>query len=44
MIADLEEIVRDAGFRSGGAEHRIRISLTEAEAAAVYASQQQFKV
>lgn len=44
MIADMEAIIRDAGFGSAGAEHRTRIGLTEAEAAAVYASQQQFEV
>lgn len=44
MIADLEAIVTDAGFGSDGAEHRTRIGLTEAEAAAVCASQQQFEV
>lgn len=44
MIADMEAIVREAGFGSDGAEHRTRIGLTEAEAAAVYASQQQFEV
>lgn len=43
MIADLEAIVTDAGFGSDGAEHRTRIGLTEAEAAAVCASQQQFE-
>ena len=41
MIADMEVIVREAGFGSDGAEHHISISLTEAEAVAVYASQQQ---
>lgn len=40
MIADIEAIITDAGFGSAGAEHRTRIGLTEAEAAAVYASQQ----
>lgn len=44
MIADLEGIARDAGFGSDGAEHRTIIGLTEAEAAAVYASQRQFEV
>ena len=44
MIDDMEAIVREAGFGSDGAEHRTRIGLTEAEAAAVYASQQQFEV
>ncbi|KAM0795114.1 hypothetical protein BDR22DRAFT_814045 [Usnea florida] len=43
MIADLEGIVKDAGFGSDGAEHRSIIGLTEAEAAAVYASQRQFE-
>ena len=44
MVADLEAIIREAGFGSTGVEHRIRVGLTEAEAAAVYASQQQFEV
>lgn len=44
MIADMEGIVKDAGFGSDDVEHRSIISLTEAEAAAVYASQQQFEV
>lgn len=44
MISDMEAIVREAGFDFNGAEHRIRIDLTETEAAAVYASQQQFEV
>ena len=44
MMADLEAIIREAGFGSDGADHRTRIGLTEAEAAAVYASQQQFEV
>ena len=44
MIANMDGIVRDAGFGSDGAEHRSTIGLTEAEAAAVYASKQQFEV
>ena len=44
MIADLEAVIRDAGFGSDGPEHCTRIRLTEAEAATVYASRQQFEV
>ena len=44
MVAELEAIIKEAGFRSDGLEHRTRIGLTEVEAAAVYASQQQFEV
>lgn len=44
MIADTEAIIRSAGFGTDGPEHRVVIGLTEAEAAAVYASRQQFEV
>lgn len=42
MIAEIEQLLRNAGFSKDGQEHRARIGLTEAEAAAVYASKQQF--
>lgn len=44
MIAETERLIRAAGFGSDGAVHRVEIGLTEAEAAAVYASKQQFEV
>ena len=44
MIAETERLIREAGFGSDGLNHRANISLTEAEAAAVYASKQQFEV
>ncbi len=44
MIADTEKLIRGAGFGSDGHDHRANIGLTEAEAAAVYASRQQFEV
>ena len=43
MIADIVAIIRSAGFGSDGPEHRVEISLTEAEAAAVYAAKQQME-
>ena len=43
MIAETEVIIRSAGY-GDGTNHRARISLTEAEAAAVYASKQHFEV
>lgn len=44
MIAETENLIRRAGFGSTGWNHRVEIGLTEAEAAAVYASKQQFEV
>ena len=44
MIAETEMLIRGAGFGSNETKHRASIALTEAEAAAVYASKQQFKV
>ena len=44
MIAETEKLIEAAGFGSDGEEHRVEIGLTEAEAAAVYASKQQFEV
>lgn len=43
MIADTEKLIKEAGFGADGMDHRARIGLTEAEAAAVYASQQQYE-
>ncbi|KAL8740298.1 MAG: hypothetical protein Q9190_006981 [Brigantiaea leucoxantha] len=43
MIAETERLVRRAGFGTDGPDHRTRIGLTEAEAAAVYASKQQYE-
>ena len=44
MIAQTEQIIKAAGFGGDGDDHRAVVGLTEAEAAAVYASQQQYKV
>ena len=44
MIAETEKLIEAAGFGRDGADHRVVIGLTEAEAAAVYASKQQFEV
>ena len=44
MIAETERLIREAGFGSDNPGHRMSIGLTEAEAAAVYASKQQFEV
>ena len=44
MIAETERLVRRAGFGTDGPDHRTRIGLTEAEAAAVYASKPQYEV
>jgi len=44
LIAETETLIRGAGFGSDGHDHRANIGLTEAEAAAVYASKQQFEV
>lgn len=42
MIAETEQLVRNAGFARDNALHTAEISLTEAEAAAVYASKMQY--
>ena len=44
MIAEIETIIKDAGFGKDNSHHRAEIGLTEAEAAAVYASKHQFEV
>ena len=44
MIAATEWLIKSAGFGSDGLDHRAAIGLTEAEAAAVYASKQHFEV
>ena len=44
MIAETERLIKAAGFGKDGPDHRAKIGLTEAEAAAVYASKQQFEV
>lgn len=44
MIAETERLIKGAGYGRDGATHRVGIGLTEAEAAAVYASKQQFEV
>ena len=44
IIAETERLIKAAGYGSDGVNHRAGIGLTEAEAAAVYASQQQFEV
>ncbi len=44
MIAETEKLIKGAGFGDDGPHHRVNIGLTEAEAAAVYASKQQFQV
>ena len=44
MIAETEKLIKGAGYGRDGINHRAGIGLTEAEAAAVYASQQQFEV
>ena len=44
MIAVTENLIRGAGYGRDGPNHRAAIGLTEAEGAAVYASQQQFEV
>ena len=43
MIAETEKIIKAAGFGKDGNDHRTVIGLTEAEAAAVYASKQQYE-
>ncbi|KAK5086586.1 hypothetical protein LTR05_003754 [Lithohypha guttulata] len=42
MIAETEQLIRNAGFARGNPLHTAEISLTEAEAAAVYASKMQY--
>ena len=44
MIAELEILIEHAGYGTDGPNHRAEIGLTEAEAAAVYASKLQFEV
>ena len=44
MIAETERIIKKAGFGTDGRNHRAGVGLTEAEAAAVYASKQNFNV
>ena len=44
MIAETERLIKGAGYGKDGTNHRVGIGLTEAEAAAVYASKQQFEV
>jgi hypothetical protein len=44
MIEGIEALIKRAGFGQDGLHHRAKVSLTEAEAAAVYASKQQFEV
>ena len=41
MISEITAIIEAAGFGGDGLHHRVKIGLTEAEAAAVYASRQQ---
>lgn len=42
MIAETEQLIRNAGFARSNSMHTAEISLTEAEAAAVYASKMQY--
>lgn len=42
MIAEIEQHIREAGFGSRSKFHKAEITLTEAEAAAVYAAQQRY--
>ena len=44
MIAEIERLIKAAGFGGDGPNHHAGIGLTEAEAAAVYASKQRFNV
>ena len=44
MVMQMERLIKGAGYGSGGPRHRARVGLTEAEAAAVYASRQNFDV
>lgn len=43
MIAETEQLIRNAGFGSESSQHTVEIALTEAEAAAVYASKQHYE-
>ncbi|KAG8527807.1 uncharacterized protein KY384_007961 [Bacidia gigantensis] len=43
MIAETQRLINEAGFGRDGPDHRATISLTEAEAAAVYASKQRYE-
>lgn len=43
MLADLEKIIRSAGFGNDPLRERVSIHLTEAEAAAIYAAKQSMK-
>lgn len=43
-IAEIEQLIRNAGFGRDGVLHTAEICLTEAEAAAVYASKQQYGI
>jgi hypothetical protein len=43
MIAETEQLIRNAGFGGMSPNHTVEIALTEAEAAAVYASKQQYE-
>lgn len=43
MIAEMEQLLGSAGFGRDGTDHRAKIGLTEAEAAAVQASKQQYE-
>jgi hypothetical protein len=44
MIAEIEKLIESAGFGRESPNHRATIGLTEAEAAAVYASKQHYQV
>jgi hypothetical protein len=44
MIAEIEKLIESAGFGRDNPNHRASIGLTEAEAAAVYASRQHYEV
>lgn len=44
MIAEMEQLIQNSGFSKKNARHTAHIALTEAEAAAVYASKQQYAV
>lgn len=43
MIAETKQLIRNAGFGGESSKHTIEIALTEAEAAAVYASKQHYE-
>jgi hypothetical protein len=44
QVAQVEDLLRQAGFGTEGQFHHVEISLTEAEAAAIFASKQQYQV